>query len=312
MLPAAVASVSEPPAAATPAPPPEPVVPEITVSEVNGVPEVSSNNRAPVPDTGFTVHTTARLVDVGVVALDKKGHPVTDLKPEDFELYDNGKRQTVRYYSQAGTEAAESPAPQPEAAAGSSTLSAAPGEFSNRRAPEHQGARTATESNITVLMIDAGNIAWDDLAYARTEMLRFLKGLPANERVGIYILRSYGFQVLQEPTPDHAQLVATLSHWMPTAQDLARAQDEEQRNRQHIDWVHNASDLAYVNGNAETDPSTFSSGPKGDAAAATHPPDAQLRTMGSNPTRDAMFILETIARHLAAVAGHKSLDLGFE
>ena len=51
-------------------------------------------------------------------------------------------------------------------------------------------------------------------------------------------MKSYSFEVLLEPSPDHAQLLATLSHWMPTAQDLSRAQDEEQRNRQHFDWVH--------------------------------------------------------------------------
>jgi VWFA-related protein len=238
-------------------------------------------------------------VDVGVVAFDKKGHPVTDLKPEDFELYDNGRKQEVRYFSQAGTEAALA-----TAQSDTTSLPSEPGDFSNRRVTSGDKAHaTAPESNITVLMIDAGNIAWDDLSYARSEMLRFFENLPANERVGIYIMRSYGFKVLQEPTTDHSQLFATLSHWMPTAQDLSRAQDEEQRNRQHIDWVHRSSDLAYVNGNAETDPSNFSSGPKDDA----YPPDAKLRSMGSNPTRDALFILETVARHLAAVTGHKSL-----
>jgi hypothetical protein len=71
-----------------------------------------------------------------------------------------------------------------------------------------------------------------DLCYARQEMLRFLTALPDGELVGFYILRSYGFQVVIEPTAHHAQVAARLNQWIPTAQDLARAQDEESRNRQ--------------------------------------------------------------------------------
>ena len=290
---------------AAPIPSSEPAVPEITVGDANSVPDMPANNHPSASDSGFTLHTTARLVDVGVVAFDKKGHPVTDLKPGDFELYDNGRKQEVRFYSQAGTEAALPPVPRDATPDAKSTSS--PGDFSNRRATNVDFRGAVQQSNITVLLIDSGNIAWGDLSYARSEMMRFLKDLPADERIGIYIMKSYGFEVLREPSPDHAELLATLSHWMPTAQDLSRAQDEEQRNRQHIDWVHSASDLAYVNGNAETDPNNFYSGAKQDAAAAAHPPDANLRSMGSNPTRDALFILETIARHLAAVTGHKSL-----
>ena len=44
--------------------------------------------------TGFTLRVISRLVDVGVVAFDKKGHPVTDLTPENFEVYDDGRKQT--------------------------------------------------------------------------------------------------------------------------------------------------------------------------------------------------------------------------
>lgn len=58
---------------------------EITVGEANGVPEMPVPRDAGASDRGFTLHTTARLVDVGVVAFDKKGHPVTDLKPEPAE-----------------------------------------------------------------------------------------------------------------------------------------------------------------------------------------------------------------------------------
>lgn len=83
---AAVESATLPSAIAqTPSPPPAPVLPEIAVTG----PAVLPGTLA-VPDAtqnqAFTLRVTTRLVDVDVVALDKKGHPVAGMKPEDFEI----------------------------------------------------------------------------------------------------------------------------------------------------------------------------------------------------------------------------------
>jgi VWFA-related protein len=95
---------------------------------------------------------------------------------------------------------------------------------------------------------------------------------------------------------------------MPSAQDLARAQDEEQRNRQQFDWVHSATDLANVNGNGQggNDPEMYASG-KGVAAAAGSPPDAELRSLGNRPEDFALHLLVGVGRHLGAIPGHKIL-----
>ena len=58
-----------------------------------------------------------------------------------------------------------------------------------------------------------------------------------------------GLHILEEITNDHAALSASLKKWMPTAQSVSQAQDEEMRNRQQFDEVHSASDLNSVNGN---------------------------------------------------------------
>ena len=109
-------------------------------------------------------------------------------------------------------------------------------------------------------------------------------------------MKRAGFQVLAEETADHALLEEKLSRWMPSAQDLQNAQDEEQRNRQQIETVHSIEDLLYVNGNNSNDPEGHS-----------QTLDPQLRDWGSNPGRDAMMILVGVARHLAAIPGHKNL-----
>lgn len=41
---------------------------------------------------GLVIRSTTRLVQMSVVAQDKQGRPVVDLKSEDFEVFDNGKR----------------------------------------------------------------------------------------------------------------------------------------------------------------------------------------------------------------------------
>ena len=52
-----------------------------------------------VEDTGDVVKITTNLIQIDVVVTDKKGNQVTDLKPEDFEIYENGKKQDISNFS---------------------------------------------------------------------------------------------------------------------------------------------------------------------------------------------------------------------
>jgi VWFA-related protein len=284
-LPATEAAATPLPAAEpSPAPvpaPAEPVVPEISVSAAGGVPDGPVNTPQP-QQSDFQLKLTSRLVDVGIVAWDKKGHPVKDLKQEDFEVYDNGRKQDLRFFTQFSSEA---PAAAPDAGPNRS--------FSNR-APDATTA-TSNGAGATVLLIDEAHIAWPDMANAKREILKFLGTVALSERVGIYTMTAIGFGVLQEITTDHAQIVEKLTKWMPTARSLALAQEEETRNRQSFDEVHSVADLNSVNGN-------FTQVPDGMQTV-----DPLLRTMGSNPGRASLIILRMVARHLSAVTGHKNL-----
>lgn len=284
-------------ASTTPEQPPTPEIkaaPEISLSDRAELPDAPAKQEPPSPGSGFRLRTTTRLVDVGIVAYDKKGHPVTDLKQSDFELYDNGRRQEIKFFGQASTSAEPSPA-MPQA----SPTGLVPEPFySNRQAvPALERRPAAPENHATILLIDAANLAWPDLQYARKEMLRFLKTVAPDEPVGLYILRSSGFQILLEPTTDHVQIAKTLTGWMPDAQDLQRAQDEERLNRQQLDYVRRKEDLTRVNGHTDTT----------DPDGGTTSLDPQLRDWGRTPGQDALSLLNGVARHLAAIAGHKNL-----
>ena len=70
------------------------------MSAATGVPDQPAD-ASQTTDGTYSLKVTTRLVDVGLVAYDKKGHPVTDLKPGDLEIYDNGHKQEVRSFSLA-------------------------------------------------------------------------------------------------------------------------------------------------------------------------------------------------------------------
>ena len=296
----AIATPSAPPAVTAPsAPAPEtaaasaspslngtpttPTDPEISVTAANGVPDEPSNADQPqVSD--FQLKLTSRLVDVGIVAWDKKGHPVKDLKAEDFEIYDNGRKQDLRFFNSFVSD--------PSIAQPADTSDKS---FSNRAPDSTTTVASPAESGATVLLIDEAHIAWPDLSNARQQILQFIATLAPHERVGVYTMTGIGFRVLEEITTDHAALAAKLNTWMPTAQSAILAQEEETRNRQSFNEVHSVSDLSSVNGN------------QSDMADSSSTVDPLLRTMGSNPGRASLIILRQVARHLSALTGHKNL-----
>jgi VWFA-related protein len=281
------AADARPPAAAA-----APMGAEISNSAMASLPDIPAPGDT--ADDAFTLHVVTRLVDVDLVALDKKGRPVDDLKAEDFEISDNGRRQSIRFFSAPN---GASP-PQSGTAVDESAGSPEQPVFSNHRAEAGDSANTGgvAKNRATILLIDPSSLAWADLTHAREQMLKFLRTLPTGERVGLYVLSARGFQVLVEATADRASLISALHSWIPSARDLAQAQEEEQRNRQQFDEVLHPSDLANVNGN--------------DAAASSLAEtmvDPNLQQFSSDPGRAAFLILVGVARHLAAIPGHKNL-----
>src|SRR5258708_34890166 len=53
----------------------------------------------PQPTAQPTFRATVDLVQFGVTVVDKQGKPVTGLKPEDFQIVENGKPQTLKYFT---------------------------------------------------------------------------------------------------------------------------------------------------------------------------------------------------------------------
>jgi VWFA-related protein len=268
--------------------PSEPVIPEITVTNATGLPSAPALPESGA-DSAVTLRLTARLVDVPLVALDKKGRPITNLKPEDLEIYDEGRKVDIRSFVQAGGGQVSPPAP------GASSAPDVPHAYSNHTVAPVKTASHDQQGNSIILLID-NNLSFDDLSNVREQMIRFLNGLHQNENVALYIMRTGGVQILRDATTDHDLIAKTLANWTPNAQNISLGQEQEARNRQTMEYVGGVEDLLSVNGHSESD-----------SELNLMPLGAQLRELGDNPGRDALFTLALLARQLASIPGHKSL-----
>ncbi len=168
---------------------------------------------AQAPESPLTLRVNTQLVEVSVVVKDSRGAPVTDLKASDFEVYDKGKKQAIRVfkvedYRRAGIG-------QPAAVAISQTTQTPNARAFSNRTPVESGASNAA----TVIVIDAGNtwdkdrMTWQDLVYARDQVIKFLRQVRPEDRLGIYLMGVDRFWILHEYTQNCADLVERLATW---------------------------------------------------------------------------------------------------
>ncbi len=195
--------------------------PEISLSEPGALPDTPAAALGTNPNTA--PKGTSRQVTVSVIAFDKKGHPVTDLKADDFELLDDGKKQAIQFSAPANV-------PLP-----SRPDSAHPDRIFSNRAADLSGETPAAghfSSAGIILVIDESQTSPDDLAWARGQILKFVSLLPPDERVGLYTMTGAGFQPLVELTSQHAEAADKINALLTTAQADAKTRDAERRNRQ--------------------------------------------------------------------------------
>ncbi|HKT69186.1 MAG TPA: VWA domain-containing protein [Terriglobales bacterium] len=162
----------------------------------------SPDPQVPAP----TIRVTTHMVLVDVVVTDKQGKPVLDLKPENFALEENGKTQKITTF--VTPEQNQPPAPGP---------ALPPGIYSNRAQYRAPGGP------ITVLLLDATNTQFKDQAYARRQMLRFVREqYKPGQRMAVFTLTD-SLHVLQDFTTDPQLLYTALLGYVPQERPFASA-----------------------------------------------------------------------------------------
>lgn len=187
-----------------PLPAPEPP-PQVIVVHVNPgiIPAEPLNITPPAASTPDPVFRSAtQLVQVSVIAQDNKGKPVTDLRQDEFQIFDNTTQQEIRLFL-ADHSDAEAPAPQ------------TPGTFTNRI-----GSGGAAVLLFDRLFIEPGNDVLKHSVHARQRALEALKAIPPGDRIAIYSLGCH-FEVVHELTLDRHSLLAKLDAFKPGAAPCA-------------------------------------------------------------------------------------------
>jgi len=159
----------------------------------------SSNGKASGPSSVLKIAT--HLVIVDVVATDHKGLPVTDLKQDEFRVMEDGKEEHVSVFSfqEPRVNSAAQPA---QVVLVDAPLS--PNVATNVR-------RFSGTGPLNVLLLDGLNTRMNNQQYVKTELVEFLKKLPADQPLAVYLLGTR-LQLLQDFTSDPAVLKDVLLH----------------------------------------------------------------------------------------------------
>jgi VWFA-related protein len=135
----------------------------------------------------IVIRSTTRLVQVEVVVRDSAGRPVAGLTKDDFEVYEDKRRQPIQFF--AGYRR-DTPA----------LAEVPPGMVSNR--PEVTGPRRGA----TVILVDSLNTGWAARARAYENLLTFLKGADPGDRVALYTF-GHQLKVFHDFTGDAGSLL---------------------------------------------------------------------------------------------------------
>ncbi len=159
------------------------------------------------------LHAVTRLVQVNVIVQNKKGEPVTDLTKDDFEIFDQGKPQTISVFSMESARILEGPG-----------TPLAPNVYTNRI-----DMQNGVPASITVILIDSLNTHFTDMTYARQQLTKYLKQIQPQDRVAVYGLTDR-LKVIHEFTNDATSLIAALNRTISPDTPQISASDPDPSN----------------------------------------------------------------------------------
>ena len=141
----------------------------------------------------------ARIVVLDVVVLDKKGKLVmrNDLKPEDFKIYEDGQLQTIRSFEAPSLHRMpQTDTPVVNSAADLKKIGDAP---------------------VTILVIDELNSTFQDSAFSRQMMVKYLQSQPAvlKQPTVLMVAMNTTFQQLHDYTQDRDVLIDIVKKHIP-------------------------------------------------------------------------------------------------
>jgi VWFA-related protein len=170
----------------------------VALSPTQSEDQRSQEKKDEITKSDTVLRTNTRLVVTDVVATDGNGKPVTDLKPEDFKVLENGRPQQVAHFSFH----------QPIAQAASRSVTLPPDIVTN--VPAYSA------SSMNVILFDSANGDATEHAYAREQLLKFLATAEIHEPLAIFALHT-DLKLLHDFTTDGKALHAAVAGYKPPA-----------------------------------------------------------------------------------------------
>jgi VWFA-related protein len=164
-------------------------------------------------DKEDVVRISVTLVQVDVAVTDKKGRPVTDLKPGDFEVYEDSRRQQITTFSYVSPEPAE--APVPSAGASKTTERYLP-------PPPPVNLRPSQVRRTIALVVDDLTLTIESAPFVKQALKKFVdEQMQPGDLVAI-IRTGAGMGALQMFTADKRILYAAIERvrWSPSSNTL--------------------------------------------------------------------------------------------
>jgi VWFA-related protein len=265
-------------------------------------PAKSSNAQQPTDnselvsqDTPATFKVRVNLVLVRVVVRDNQGKVVTNLRREDFQLFDNRKPQAITYFS--------SDTPESQALRPAATMAA------NEEAPvtpeEAQTAAKKLPQRFVAMMFDDVHMSMQDTTVVRDAATRLFGALAPSDRVAMF---SASGQFHLNFTADHEQLSKSLYSIVPHPTAGGGFHDCPDITYYQADLIQNKSDSQALAVAAEDAVQCAFNGDETKIAMATvMAQTAAMRslTQGDQETEYAYRHMEEAIKQLSAMPGQR-------
>ena len=151
------------------------------------------------PDEREVVRISTRLIQVDVSVTDKKGNPITDLRPDEVEIYENGKLQKISNFAfTPGVRSLDSKSPKKDqAGAPAVVLPSAP-------------IRPENVRRTIALVVDDLTLSFGSTAWVREALKKFVDEQMQDGDLVAIIRTGAGVGALQQFTADKRQLQAAI------------------------------------------------------------------------------------------------------
>src|SRR5256886_1207115 len=284
--------------APTPAPPQDAPLKTDSTAKPPSAPAAGQNEEVSSRDTPTTFKVRVNLVLVRVVVRDSHGKIVSNLKKEDFQLFDNRKLQTISSFSVETPETRTASAVASTDAEGSSSSADAAG-----------GKAVVLPQRFVSMVFDDVHLSMTDAAFVRDSATRFFEALAASDRVS---LNTTSGQLTQEFTDDHNKLAEALFGILPRSLTSHNSHECPDVGYYQADLIVNKSDQQALDvATEEALQCAFNADPRMRAAAQNLAQVAADRAVaqGDDETEYAYRHLEEVVRRLANMPGQRVLVL---